>query len=70
VRTEGRACGLSDASRRTSGLQAVGHGIAPLHDAIAHLAEGQSWAVSVLLENGANALAGVMAVQRLGQTGE
>ncbi|WP_457444702.1 DUF808 domain-containing protein [Roseateles sp. P5_E4] len=51
------------------------HGIAPLHHAIAHLAEGQAWLVSAVLENGANALvgvvagalvlAGVMAVQKL-----
>ncbi len=37
------------------------HGIAPLHHAVAHLAEGQAWAVSALLENGANALVGVIA---------
>jgi predicted DNA repair protein MutK len=37
------------------------HGIAPLHHAIAHLAEGRTWAVSALLENGANALVGVIA---------
>jgi len=37
------------------------HGIAPLHHAIAHLAEGQAWAVSALIENGANALVGVVA---------
>jgi len=51
------------------------HGIAPLHHAIAHLAGGQAWAVGAVLENGANALvgviagalvlAGVMAVQKL-----
>ncbi|HEY1128376.1 MAG TPA: DUF808 domain-containing protein [Roseateles sp.] len=51
------------------------HGIAPLHHAIAHLAAGQAWLLSAVLENGANALvgvvagalvlAGVMAVQRL-----
>jgi len=53
----------------------LAHGIPPLHHAIAHLAEGQAWVVSALLENGANALvgvlagalvlAGVMAVQKL-----
>ena len=37
------------------------HGIGPLHHAIAHLAQGQAWLVSALLENGANALAGVVA---------
>ncbi|MGM9483920.1 DUF808 domain-containing protein [Roseateles sp. NT4] len=37
------------------------HGIAPLHHAIAQLAEGQAWAVSALIENGANALVGVVA---------
>ncbi len=37
------------------------HGIAPLHHAIAHLAEGQAWLVAAVLENGANALAGVVA---------
>ncbi|WP_457323400.1 DUF808 domain-containing protein [Roseateles sp. P5_E11] len=37
------------------------HGIAPLHHAIAHLAEGQAWLVSAVLENGANALIGVVA---------
>ena len=51
------------------------HGIAPLHHAITHLAEGRAWLVSLLLENGANALigvaagalvlAGVVAVQKL-----
>ncbi|MFT7774851.1 DUF808 domain-containing protein [Roseateles sp.] len=51
------------------------HGIAPLHHAIAHLAEGRAWLVAALLENGANAgvgvvagalvLVGVMAVQKL-----
>ncbi|MDR7268768.1 putative DNA repair protein MutK [Pelomonas saccharophila] len=51
------------------------HGIAPLHHAIEHLALGQAWVVAALLENGANALvgviagalvlAGVMAVQKL-----
>jgi len=51
------------------------HGIAPLHHAIAHLAEGQAWVLGAVLENGANALvgavagalvlAGVMAVQKL-----
>lgn len=51
------------------------HGIAPLHHAIAHLAEGRAWLVAVLLENGANmgagvvagalVLAGVTAVQKL-----
>jgi predicted DNA repair protein MutK len=39
----------------------LAHGIAPLHHAIAHLAEGQAWLVSVLVENGANALVGVVA---------
>ncbi len=37
------------------------HGIAPLHHAIAHLAEGQAWLAGLLLENGANALFGVAA---------
>lgn len=37
------------------------HGMAPLHHAIAHLAEGQSWLVGAVLENGANALVGVVA---------
>ena len=37
------------------------HGVPPLHHAIAHLAEGQAWLVSVLVENGANALVGVVA---------
>lgn len=37
------------------------HSIAPLHHAIAHLAEGQGWLVGAVLENGANALAGVAA---------
>ena len=37
------------------------HGIAPLHHAIAHLAEGKAWAVAAVLENGANALVGVIA---------
>jgi uncharacterized protein len=51
------------------------HGIAPLHHAIEQLALGQAWVVAALLENGANALvgviagavvlAGVMAVQKL-----
>ncbi len=51
------------------------HGIAPLHHAIAHLAAGKAWLLSAVLENGANALvgvvagalvlAGVMAVQKL-----
>jgi len=51
------------------------HGIAPIHHAIAHLAEGHAWLVAAVLENGANALvgvvagalvlAGVMAVQKL-----
>ena len=53
----------------------LAHGIAPLHHAIAHMAEGQAWLVAAVLENGANALvgvvagalvlAGVMAVQKL-----
>ena len=37
------------------------HGIAPLHHAIQHLAEGQAWLVAAVLENGANALVGVVA---------
>jgi predicted DNA repair protein MutK len=37
------------------------HGIAPLHHAIKHLAEGRAWLVAVVLENGANALVGVVA---------
>ncbi|KQV60041.1 hypothetical protein ASC95_00745 [Pelomonas sp. Root1217] len=37
------------------------HGIAPLHHVIAHLAEGQAWVVGLVLENGANALLGVIA---------
>jgi len=51
------------------------HGIAPLHHAIEHLTLDKAWAVSALLDNGANALvgvvagalvlAGVMAVQKL-----
>ena len=51
------------------------HGIPPLHHAIEHLAQGQAWLVSALIENGANAgvgvaagalvLAAVMAVQKL-----
>ncbi len=53
----------------------LAHGIAPLHHAITGLAEGKSWLVSALVENGANAavgvvagalvLAGVVAVQKL-----
>ena len=39
----------------------LAHGIAPLHHAIAQLAEGQVWWVGALLENGANALVGVVA---------
>lgn len=39
----------------------LAHGIAPLHHAIARLAEGKAWVVSVLIENGANALVGVVA---------
>ena len=39
----------------------LAHGIAPLHHAIAHLAEGQSWLVAAVVENGANALVGVVA---------
>jgi predicted DNA repair protein MutK len=39
----------------------LAHGIAPLHHAIAHLAEGQAWLVAALIENGANALVGVVA---------
>ncbi len=37
------------------------HGIAPLQHALAHLAEGQAWLVAAVWENGANALAGVVA---------
>jgi predicted DNA repair protein MutK len=37
------------------------HGIAPLHHAIKQLAEGRAWLVAVVLENGANALVGVVA---------
>ncbi|MDR7295562.1 putative DNA repair protein MutK [Pelomonas aquatica] len=37
------------------------HGIAPLHHAIVHLAEGKAWLVAAVLENGANALVGVVA---------
>jgi uncharacterized protein len=37
------------------------HGITPLHHAIAHLAEGQAWLMAAVLENGANALVGVVA---------
>ncbi|MBI3348424.1 MAG: DUF808 domain-containing protein [Burkholderiales bacterium] len=37
------------------------HGIAPLHHAIAHLAESHAWLVAAVLENGANALVGVAA---------
>ena len=37
------------------------HGIEPLHHATAHLAEGQARLVSLLLDNGANALVGVVA---------
>ena len=39
----------------------LAHGIAPLHHAIAHLAQGQAWLVAALIENGANALVGVVA---------
>lgn len=39
----------------------LAHGISPLHHAIAHLAEGQAWLVAAVLENGANALVGVVA---------
>ncbi len=39
----------------------LAHGIAPLHHAIAHLVEGQAWLVAALIENGANALVGVVA---------
>ena len=37
------------------------HGIAPLHHAIAQLAEGKAGLVAVVLENGTNALVGLMA---------
>ena len=37
------------------------HGIAPLHHAIAKLAEDKAWLMAALLENGANALVGVVA---------
>ena len=37
------------------------HGVEPLHHAIAHLAEGQAWGVGAVLENGANALVGIVA---------
>ena len=37
------------------------HGIGPLHHAVAHLAEGRAWGVGAVLENGANALVGVVA---------
>ena len=37
------------------------HGIAPLHHAVAQLAEGRAWLAAVLLENGANALVGIVA---------
>jgi len=37
------------------------HGIAPLHHAITHVAAGQAWLVSLLVENGANAAFGVLA---------
>ncbi|RZL38197.1 MAG: DUF808 domain-containing protein [Rubrivivax sp.] len=37
------------------------HGIAPLHHAIQQLTLGKSWLMSALLENGANALVGVVA---------
>jgi uncharacterized protein len=37
------------------------HGVAPLHHAVEALAQGQSWLVQALLENGANALVGVVA---------
>lgn len=39
----------------------LAHGIPPLHHAIMQLAEGQAWLVGVLVENGANALVGVVA---------
>lgn len=37
------------------------HGVAPLHHAIAQLAEGQAWLVGMVVQNGANALIGVVA---------
>jgi predicted DNA repair protein MutK len=37
------------------------HGIAPVHHAVEHLSQGRAWAVSALLENGANGLVGVIA---------
>ncbi len=37
------------------------HGIAPLYHAIAQLAQGQGWLLGAVLENGANALVGVVA---------
>lgn len=39
----------------------LAHGIPPVHHAIAHAAEGQAWLVAALIENGANALVGVIA---------
>lgn len=39
----------------------LAHGVAPLHHAIAHLAQGQAWLVAALIENGANALVGIVA---------
>ncbi|MBW8846128.1 MAG: DUF808 domain-containing protein [Burkholderiales bacterium] len=39
----------------------LAHGIAPLHHAIAELAQGQAWLWAGVLENGANALVGVVA---------
>jgi hypothetical protein len=58
----------------------LAHGIAPVHHAISQLAEGQAGLLGAVLENGANALvgliagalvlAGVTAVQKLRQTGE
>jgi predicted DNA repair protein MutK len=39
----------------------LAHGIPALHHAIAHAAEGQAWLVAVLVENGANAVVGVVA---------
>jgi uncharacterized protein len=69
------ACVLGTAAMFLVGGGILVHGMASLRYAIAHLAEGQAWAVAALLENGANALvgviagapvlAGVMAVQKL-----
>ena len=37
------------------------HGIPALHHAVQAVVQGQSWLVQVLLENGANALVGIVA---------